>query len=184
VPLKDVAPGGAHGDEVGRLAHRPTGPSSPLSTFYVEVGAWDEADAFAGRIRSLVTALVEISGEADFSSAELPEVDLPGWVSGRWDDAAVRYALHRGDEQWSIQDLLFSFDPAQRAWSWWDVTRVAGNVIQVWVDSGGEPVYNCEELRWILYLSGARTVVGPILANPSDWEFQATLGLDENCDVN
>lgn len=183
MPLEGVALGDARGDEVDRLARRPAEPSSPLSTFYVEVGAWDEADAFAGRLRSLLTALVLISVEADFSSVELPEADIPEWVSGRWDDTAVRYALHRGDEQWSIQDLIFSFDPAQRAWSWWDVTRVVGNVIQVWVDSGGEPVYNCEELRWIIYLSGARTVVGPVLANSLDWESQTTLGLDENHDM-
>lgn len=60
----------------------------------------------------------------------------------------------------------------------WDVTLLAGNIVQVWVDSGGESVFNCDELRWAFYLCGARTVVGPVLKPAAEWEQEPSIGLD------
>jgi hypothetical protein len=163
--------------EAGRLASRPTWPRGTLSTFYVEAASWKEVGEFASRLRSILAELVEAARDADFDSGELPIPLLPGWVADQWSDAAARYSLHRGEEGWSLQDLFLSFEPNHRSWEWWDVTRAAGNIIQVWVDSGGELVFNCDELRWILYLCGARAFVGPLLAEPSDWEAQPSLGI-------
>ena len=165
------------GAEVGRLVGRAALARGALSAFYVEVATWKEVGEFEGRLRSVLIGLVEAVRGADFDSDELSIPSLPGWVADMWGDAAVRYSLHRGEEEWSLQDLFFAFEPGRRSWEWWDVTRVAGNVLQVWVDSGGELVFNCEELRWILYLCGARTIVGPLLANSSEWEAQPSVGI-------
>lgn len=170
-------------DELIRTRVRPgRGSLGPLATFYIEVNRWDEIDNFAARVRELVRAGVEVSSTCDFDAEELPEGLLPSWMreesgSGQQRDAETRYVLHRGLEGWTTQDLLFSFDPRQRSWEWWDVTQAGGNVVQVWVDSGGEPVFPCEELRWICYLSGARSIVGPLLVQPEVWETQRSVGV-------
>jgi len=163
--------------EAGRLVGRPTKTRGVLSTFCIEVATWMEVSEFSIRLRSVLAELVEAARAADFDSGPLTILSLPEWAAEMWRYAAVRYSLHRGEEEWSLQDLFFSFEPGRRSWEWWDVTKVAGNVLQVWVDSGGELVFNCDELRWILYLCGARTIVGPLLANPSEWQEQPSVGL-------
>lgn len=157
-------------------------PSGPLAAFYVEVAAWDEFDRFAQRVRELVRAGIEVSATCDFDAEDLPETSLPTWLSEagflqEQDNAKLRYSLHRGDEDWTMQDLLFSFDPRQRSWEWWDVTRIAANIVQIWVDSQGEPVFACDELRWICYLSGARSLVGPLLLPAEVWGSMPSIGI-------
>nr|WTB30959.1 hypothetical protein OG781_17040 [Streptomyces sp. NBC_00830] len=164
-------------DELRRLSQRPSDPVGPLSTFYVEVGKWDEVEGFARRLRSIVAFGVDVAREADFDADELPEAGLPSWAVDHWQAGADRYSLHRGDSAWTVQDVLYSFDPTRRAWEWWDVTHSGGNILQVWIESGGEPIFSCEELRWIFYLCGSRTVVGPLLRPAAEWEQQASTGL-------
>ncbi|WP_433410354.1 hypothetical protein ACQPZU_10755 [Saccharomonospora azurea] len=172
--------------ELVRTRVRPRhGPLGPLATFYIEVNNRDEIDDFTARVRELVRAGVEVSLAYDFDADELPEDLLPAWMeeesaSGQRRDAETRYVLHRGPEKWATQDLLFSFDPKQRSWEWWDATQANGNVVQVWVDSGGEPVFQCEELRWICYLSGARSIVGPLLVQPAEWDMQRSVGVSSD----
>lgn len=171
-------------EELGRLWVRPrTLPAGPLAAFYVEVGRWDEVEDFARRVRGLVAAGVEISNSGDFELDQLPEDVLPAWArvgdfSEVYREARLRYSLHRGEEEWSMQDLLFSFEPKERCWKWWDVTLLGGNLLQVWVDSLGEPVFACDELRWILYLSGAHAIVGPSLLAPDLWDQQRSVGIE------
>lgn len=175
---------GTSKEELGRLWARPsTLPAGPLAAFYVEVGRWEEVEDFACRVRELVGAGVEISRSGDFELDQLPEDVLPVWArvgdfSEIFREARLRYSLHRGEEEWTTQDLLFSFEPAQRRWKWWDVTLLGGNLLQVWVDSLGEPVFACDELRWILYLSGAHAVVGPSLLAPDLWYQQRSAGIE------
>jgi hypothetical protein len=170
-------------NELARTTARPeTGPPGPLATFYVEVERWDESGEFARRVRSLVRAGVEVSISCDFDADHLPESGLPSWVNEegfleKLSEAKLRYSLHRGEEEWTMQDLLFSFDPQQRSWEWWDATQAGGNVVQIWLDSRGEPVFACDELRWICYLSGARSLVGPLLVSAEIWERQPSIGI-------
>lgn len=175
---------GTSEEELGRLWVRPTtSPVGSLAVFHVEVGRWEEAEGFARRVRGLVAAGVEISRHGGFELDQLPEDVLPAWARGGdfsevHRDARLRYSLHRGEEEWTAQDLLFSFEPKQRRWKWWDVTLLGGNLLQVWVDSLGEPVFACDELRWILYLSGAHAVVGPSLLSPDLWGQERSAGID------
>ncbi|MEU3723921.1 hypothetical protein [Streptomyces sp. NPDC031705] len=163
--------------ELARIAGRPhASPEGPLSAFYVEVRAWNEAEVFARRLRELVGAGVKAALEADFGAESVPEADVPGWAAEAWAEAAPRYAAHRGDEEWTVQDLLYAFQPGQRSWSWWDVTAEAGNVVCVWVDARGEAVYGCEELRWMVYAAGARSVVGPLVREAAEWQRASGVG--------
>jgi hypothetical protein len=123
-----------------------------------------------------VYAGVKTGLEGDFESDSLPETDLPPWTSEGWQAAAARYEAQGDEEAWTVQDVLFAFDPKQRQWSWWDVTEQSGAIVSIWVDSAEEAVYGCEELRWMIYAAGARSVVGPLLRDPQEWDRQRSLG--------
>ena len=164
--------------EIARVADRSdVFPDGLLSVFYIEVAAWNEAEGFGRRLRELVGAGVRAGLEADFDSETISEAEVPTWASEAWAEAAPRYAAHRGDEEWTVQDFLHSFDPGQRTWSWWDVTAISGNIVCMWIDSGEEAVYGCEELRWMAYAAGARSVVGPLLREAGEWARSASLGM-------
>lgn len=173
---EEPQPQSAH-SELDRVFLRPTTrPPGVLSVFYAEVAAWNEAEGFGRRLRELVFAGVKAGLEGDFESDSLPETDLPEWAPEGWQAAAARYAALGDEEAWTVQDVLFAFDPKQREWSWWDVTQQAGNIVSIWVDSAEEAVYGCEELRWMIYAAGARSLVGPLLRDPTEWEQQRSLG--------
>ncbi|MEU4599331.1 hypothetical protein [Nocardia sp. NPDC023988] len=163
--------------ELARISRRPGAVGGLLSTFYVEVESFDDVAGFGRRVRQCVKVGVNASLEGDFDVDSMPEADVPLWMRESWESAALRYAAHRGNEKWTVQDVLFSFDPRQREWAWWDVTKVFGNIVCVWVDSHEEAVYKCEELRWMFYLCGARAVVGPLLRDARDWEQSMSLSL-------
>ena len=169
-------------EEYGRAFSRPTGSTAVLSAFYVELVSWTEVEGFSRRLRSAIDSCLQVAGQSDFDADEISEHGIPEWMTAATTSdlgklARTRYSLHRGDETWTMQDVLFSFDPQQRSWWWWDVTSAGGNIVHVWVDSRGEAVYSCEELRWILYLSGAHTIVGPVLLPESSWIAQRSAGL-------
>lgn len=176
-PDEDPQPPRFSRSELDKVFQRPAKPPPVLlSVFDAEVAAWSEAEEFGRRVRELVFAGVETGLEGDFASDSLPETGLPQWASEGWQAAAARYEAQNDEEAWTVQDVLFAFDPKQREWSWWDVTRQAGNIVSIWVDSAEEAVYGCDELRWIIYAAGARSVAGPILRDPSEWAGQHSLG--------
>ncbi|MGW5450908.1 hypothetical protein [Nocardia sp. NPDC003979] len=163
--------------ELTRIFHRPSDAHGQLSAFYVEVVTFEDIDRFGRRLRECMSAGSNASLKADFDAEYISEADILPWMREAWESAGLRYAAHRGDEEWTIQDMLFSFDPRQREWAWWDVTKVFGNIVCVWVDSHEEAVYKCEELRWMFYLCGACAVVGPLLRDARDWEQSMSLSL-------
>jgi hypothetical protein len=176
-PDEDPQPPHSAHSELDRVFQRPTTPPPALlSVFYAEVAAWNETEDFARRLRELVFAGVKAGLEGDFESDSLPETDLPQWAPEAWEATAARYEALRGEEAWTVQDILFAFDPKQREWSWWDVTLQGGNLVSVWVDSAEEAVYACEELRWMIAAAGARNLVGPLLRDATEWEQQRSLG--------
>lgn len=50
---------------------------------------------------------------ADFDAETVPETDVPSWAVDAW-AAAPLYAAHRGDEEWTVQDFLYAFQPGRR----------------------------------------------------------------------
>ncbi|MEU9775460.1 MULTISPECIES: hypothetical protein [unclassified Streptomyces] len=177
-------------EEAQRLSARADVSDAPalLASFVVEVAG--NPGAYARRVRSALVAGVQLAIRGEFESDELPESNVPGWFSSAGecevDDLAEvpesiegqrRYVEHRGEEPWEVQDWLWSFEPGKRQWLWWDLTAAGGNVVQIWLYSRSEPVFQCEDVRWLAYSAGARAAVGPILLPSQVWNGQTSLGI-------
>ncbi|WP_143342764.1 hypothetical protein [Crossiella equi] len=151
-----------------------------LAVFRVAVGM-RVVDYLAG-VRAVLSAAIRTMGEIDAGTDDLPEDLIPDWfaevtrgsvVASRGGPSSLgvqQYVARRGEEPWELQDWLFCFDPKLRGWAWWDATEISDESVALWVDSSGEPVFPCEELRWLAYACGAQNVEGPSLASISDWQ--------------
>jgi hypothetical protein len=138
------------------------------------------ASEYNSRIREVLAAVIETVKEFDALSDQVPVGLIPDWFvgvtcglnfksSGPEFKGARYYVSCRHEEPWELQEWLFCFDPQMRGWRWWDLTWLPDGSIQLWVDSSGEPVFPCEELRWLAYVCGAKNVDGPILIPISAW---------------
>ncbi|MFF1615238.1 hypothetical protein ACFVYA_46515 [Amycolatopsis sp. NPDC058278] len=150
-----------------------------LATFLVDTSL--SSAEYVSRIRAVLSAAIRSADEISTGSEFLPEGNVPDWfaevtrgsVSVGRDDPATQgvrqYASRGGEEPFELQEWLFCFDPELRAWSWWDATQISDESVMLWVDSSGEPVFPCEELRWLAYVCGATAVEGPVLRAFSEW---------------
>ncbi|MFI6922323.1 hypothetical protein ACIBIZ_20455 [Nonomuraea spiralis] len=102
--------------------------------------------------------------------------DIPGDLIGS--EGKRRYLATRDERPWSSEEWIYCFDPALRAWSWWDVTADENGRVCVWVDTAGEGHIPCEELWWALFVSGASTVESLTLEYGSGWSGQPSIGID------
>ena len=68
-----------------------------------------------------------------------------------------------------MHEWISLFDPEDRSWVWWDVVILGGGDVSVFVDTRGEPVVPFEELWWMLYAAGAKSVSGPSLSTYVEW---------------
>ncbi|KPM55132.1 hypothetical protein ACG83_17615 [Frankia sp. R43] len=149
-----------------------------------------DADAYSGRLRSLIAAAIEICMAADFEHDDVSEDGLPSWFlnlsDGSEDEAygdAVgsagksRYLEVRDDRAWDAGEWIYCFDPDLRKWSWWDITVVDDGVVCVWVDTKGEAHIPCEELWWAVFVAGAQEVQTMTLETSSIWSQQDSVGL-------
>lgn len=166
-------------ERIGSAPSRGTENPSVLAAFLVTVDM-NVAD-YVARVRNVLTAAIQTANEIEGGSGSLPEDLIPDWfaeatrgsdVAGSDDAASLgsrQYVLHRGEEPWNLQDWLFCFDPQLRGWAWWDSTQESDQSVVLWVDSSGEAVFPCEELRWMTYVCGASAVEGPVLRSLSEW---------------
>jgi hypothetical protein len=168
--------------ELGRVDSAPswsTEAPAVLATFLVtaSMGAAD----YVARVRAVLSAAIHAANSMDSDSESLPENLIPDWfaevtrgsvVVGHDAPASLgiqQYVSRRGEEPWELQDWLFCFDPQLRGWAWWDATQLPDESVLLWVDSSGEPVFPCEEFRWLAYACGAKTVEGPVLRSVLEW---------------
>ncbi|MDD9377628.1 hypothetical protein M8Z33_13360 [Streptomyces sp. ZAF1911] len=49
-------------------------------------------------------------------------------------------------------------------------------VLRLWVDTWGEPSFAWEDLRWLAFVAGARTVANPVLVKPEAWAGELSVG--------
>lgn len=148
--------------ELERVGSPPTrGTEEPpvLAAFLVTASV--RAADYVARVRAVLSAAIQAAKEIEAGSEPLPENLIPVWfaevtrgsVVASGDDAASlgirQYVSRRGEEPWDLQDWLFCFDPQLRGWAWWDATQNSDESVVLWVDSSGEPVFPCEELRWL-----------------------------------
>ncbi|MDQ1026626.1 hypothetical protein QF035_004208 [Streptomyces umbrinus] len=150
-----------------------------LATFLIDASM--DAISYVARLRSVLSAAIRTVNQAEFDEERIPETLIPAWfaevtrgsvvvggdAAASW--GAQQYVSRRGEEPWDLQDWLFCFDPQLRGWAWWDATRISQSAVLLWVDSSGEPVFPCEEFRWLAYACGAKTVEGPNLRSVLEW---------------
>src|SRR5262245_32580222 len=180
--------------EAGRVWSRPSLDSCPsmLSAFTVDVDVRGPGgmDAYATRLRSGIEAGVALAALDSFDTDELPDSAVPEWfaeVSSTTPNPSIlpdevvggrsHYVSVQDQEAWRLQDWLWCFEPGVRQWEWWDVTAAGGTSVQIWLDSKGELAYPCEDVRWLAYVAGARSISGPAILPRIVWEGQISLGL-------
>ncbi|MFG2297744.1 hypothetical protein [Streptomyces sp. NPDC048603] len=177
--------------EAARVAGRPEAAAGTPVLARFEVEPDGPAGEFAARVREVLGAVYGIAAEADFDSDdELPVDTLPAWFTGvcrggagTEDFAAAgrdRFtAAYDGCVPWEVQGWLARFDPEEeaRGWAFWDLTHspeVPGR-LRLWVDSRGEPMFSWEELRFLLYTAGARSVQHPSVLDTGAWEAEESV---------
>lgn len=172
--------------EITGVSSRPAHVVTPPVLSAVVVQTLHQVELYARRVREVLVAGLAAGKVGGFESEALPSDGLPGWFSGREslvpaEVAGGREAFvsQRESDQFTIQDWLEMLDPAFRQWRWWDVTVGGPRIAIVWVDAGGEVVFNCEELYWLLYSCGARAAVGPLLLPSALWEAQDSIGFHD-----
>lgn len=174
--------------ERSRVSERPAiDPDVPLLAF-VELDVEGSPDAYAHRLREVLAAVYDLAAREDFDEEELPVDTVPAWFAGVCRgggaakpfaaEGAERYTERTGDGPWELQDWLSRFDPEleARGWAFWDLTRSPADEgrLRLWVDTWGEPFFSWEELRWLTYTCGARTVADPVLVKPQVWAEEAS----------
>ncbi len=150
-----------------------------LATFMVATGV--NAIHYVERFRAVLSAAIRTANDADFDSGRISETLIPDWfaeatcgstLGGRDSVASAgsrQYVSSRGEEPWDLQEWLYCLDPQLRGWAWWDMTHGPDDMVVLWVDSSGEPVFPCEELRWLAYVCGAVDVAGPLVRSIAEW---------------
>jgi hypothetical protein len=169
--------------EIAGLSRRPADVETPPVLSAVVVQTLPPVQLYARRVREVLAAGFATGKIAGFGSETLPTDGLPGWFSGR--DSSIPAEVTRGREgfvsqrdsdPFDIQEWLEMLDPESRQWRWWDVTVGGHRATIIWIDAGGEVVFNCEELYWLLYSCGARAAVGPLLLPSDVWKVQESVG--------
>ncbi|MFE2956579.1 hypothetical protein [Nocardia tengchongensis] len=157
-----------------------------LGRFNVNVDG--DADDYARRLRAVMHAALDIAADPEFDNMEeLPTRDIPGWFvgvtggAGSPMDLATRgvrqYTKDRDEPAWNLQEWLFTFDPQNRSWFWWDITYLGGGVVNIWVDTHSEPIVGNEQLYWLAYACGASSVGHMTLESAEVCESEPSIGI-------
>ncbi|WP_374983334.1 hypothetical protein [Streptomyces fradiae] len=175
--------------ERSRVSRRPEIDSDIPLLAFLELDVEGDPHAYAGRLRNVLTAVYDLATREDFDEEELPVDTIPAWFTGvcrgggTTEPFAVEgrehYAERTGDGPWGLQDWLSRFDPEleARGWAFWDLTRSPApeGRLRLWVDTWGEAFFAWEELRWLTYVCGARSVADPVLAKPQVWAEESSV---------
>jgi hypothetical protein len=169
--------------ELDRVRQRPAADSAPpvLAVFTVDV-ADGSSEAYAQRVRHVLSAALHLACTAEFDDEDLPADGFPDWftaVCARSGEAPQGFALQgrsgymdrSGGKPWSLQNWIYRFDPDEdsRGWEFWDAVPVGPARVRVWVDSWGESFFGSLELLWLLYTAGASRVEGPEVHKAVTW---------------
>ncbi|MBC6463716.1 hypothetical protein [Actinomadura sp. HBU206391] len=144
-----------------------------------------QQDDYAVRLRSLVSAALEIAIYADFEADPIDVSPLPSWFvrelkKGNHADREAllgrdRYLQCRSNEPvWGVQEWISCFDPRLRRWEWWDLTQ-ENRSVSLWVNTKSELAVPVEELWWAMFISGARGIEGPFMRSDSEWRARQSI---------
>lgn len=174
--------------ELDRVRQGPRPGSAPpsLAAFTVEVRE-GTPQAYALRVRSVMSAVLHLACVAEFDDEDLPTEGIPDWFAAA-SDRGVRtprpefvkqgratYAECGAGAPWSLQNWIYRFDPDEdsRGWEFWDIIQAGPSRLRVWVDSWGESFFGSLELLWLLYTAGAARVEGPEVRKADTWASEA-----------
>ncbi|MFD5747036.1 hypothetical protein [Streptomyces sp. NPDC127033] len=168
--------------ERSHTSERPDFSSAPPVLSHFDLAVEVPAAEYAVRIRSVMNAVLTLAMSADFEDDDFPVDGIPAWFGAVCREGggpverfarmgSACYAEKTGGEPWGLRGWLYRFDPEVevRGWSWWDLTSPSNGGLRLWVDAWGESFFAWEELRWLLYVCGAREVEGPILRRSEVW---------------
>ncbi|MGW3203461.1 hypothetical protein [Streptomyces sp. NPDC001135] len=173
--------------ERDRVRQRPAAESAPpvLAVFTVDV-AEGSSEAYARRVRDVLSAALHLARTAEFDDEDLPADGFPDWfttVCAPNGEAPQGFARHGrtaytdrgGGNPWSLQNWIHRFDPDEdsRGWEFWDAVPAGPARVRVWVDSWGESFFGSLELLWLLYTAGAAHVEGPQVRKAVTWALEA-----------
>lgn len=168
--------------ERSRTSERPDFGSAPPLLAHFDLTLDGSATAYADRLRNVMRSVLTLAMSQEFADEDIPVHSLPEWFINACRGAegpaepfaqagSRRYSEETGSAPWELQNWLYRFDPELevRGWSWWDLTSLPDGRLRVWTDTWGEPFFAWEDLRWLLYTCGARTIDGPVLRGPEVW---------------
>jgi hypothetical protein len=174
--------------EVERLRRRPMA-QPPAGLLAWEIEPIGDPRHYAVRLRSCLEAALRTAAKADFEAEEIDAGQLPDWFVAVTEESGgagptpqecrlgrQRYYRAYEEQEWTVQEWLFCFDPDLRNWRWWDLTT-SGDRVTLWLDSKGEPMVAAEELRWALFAAGANDVRRLGVLPADSWGRQASLGV-------
>ncbi|MFC7443081.1 hypothetical protein [Laceyella putida] len=178
-------------DEIQRLMEGPTEPPR-FSLAVLELKPFGDLSLYAKRLRDVIFAGVELSYREDFNKEELDSSNVPHWfrvVTDQYHEHGVDladdikkgrnryYEIYYDEDDWDVQEWLFCFDPECRNWKWWDLTIVDDQTLFLWIDTSGEPVIACQELRWAAFVSGAEVAHDLVFQSKEIWSQQSSIGI-------
>lgn len=169
-------------DELERVRFGPKGGAPPVMV-RMNVSPLLKSGEYACRLREVMASVIFIGSTQGFEREYFDYSSLPGWFlasfydikpEGEGADGFVlqgceNYYRSRQGDAWGVHEWISLFDPEDRSWVWWDVVIPGGGDVSIFVDTRGEPVVPFEELWWMLYAAGAKSVSGPSLATSSEW---------------
>ncbi|MEV7870218.1 hypothetical protein AB0P17_29925 [Streptomyces sp. NPDC088124] len=168
--------------ERSRVFERPEFSSAPPVLSHIDVVIEVPAIEYATRLRAVLGAVLALAMSEEFEDDDFPVDTIPAWFravslggNGHVEVfarvGALRYSEKIGERPWGLRDWLYRFHPEAevRGWAWWDLTSLSDGRLRLWVDAWGESFFAWEELRWLLYMCGAREVEGPIIRRPETW---------------
>ncbi|MFJ8076690.1 hypothetical protein ACIQ7Q_22785 [Streptomyces sp. NPDC096176] len=175
--------------EKSRVLERTEFDSAPPVLAFVEIEVDGDPADYSGRLRAALGAALDLAVSESFDD-DLPTGTVPAWFAGVCKDGEgpveafaargrERYTERTGDGPWELQDWLSRFDPdlEVRGWAWWDLTGSPEGEgrLRLWLDTWGEAFFSWEDLRWLLYVCGARSVADPMLVKPEVWAREASV---------
>ncbi|GHE24148.1 hypothetical protein [Streptomyces thermodiastaticus] len=170
----------AEGD---RVRQRPAVESAPpvLAVFTVDVNE-GSPEEYVQRVRHVLSAALHLACTAEFDDRDLPVDGFPDWFTSVCADSgeeppefarqgSIEFVNRGGGKPWPLQNWIYCFDPEEdsRGWEFWDAVPVGPAQVRVWVDSWGEALFGCLELRWLLHTAGGSHVEGPEVYRAVTW---------------
>jgi len=157
-----------HVEEGPRQGERPGG----AGTVAVVAKARSNAADVLARVREVMGEIVK-TGEpwpdleywrsqlprwfVDASAPERSRDEIEQWLAWWRSLPPHEQAQAAAEQKWTLADWLFSVQPSERQWFWWDARVESPDILRVLVEVPGDPVA-LGALEWLLRAAGATEI--------------------------